>query len=748
MPVSALKVLCDECGIDWNVKIRLTTRKAGFIQELRLFYKMDEAKSKAGIVVRERRPTADASEGGNMLIDKDRELKAVLDLPDSSMTSDLRNALSAFPHRSDRYRYTFKQASTKSASLTNIKLCGLQCRHTGCVEITYIGVGHCKAHLAQDMKLRVCRSRKNNGNAGITIEAWSPESCVTASGLTFKPAEFICWYDGLWLESNVITELYGTDTAEFGMENTVRRADGTGFGFHDLLDDEDLSECRLLYTDAALLRSLGALCNECDPGDTPTADIVLDEDTSLWKIIAGPKGVRTGVEVSIDYTRRREFIARRRASNYRHGGNCGKTTGYEPCDYPWSGEMETEVAGVASCAQAPSCCPSLGTELQSESVSNRDLTANVIVSEATAMDPISSCSTSSPTVTVFRAGSARFGTHLRDTRSLAEVTSAVIVSGAGTNGAGSNWLTDVGRALVKNGKSGSKNKVSSKQRASCAAVKQYAANAAAEEKVARSRSSSKINVTGGHFSDWFANGGKADMAVGGEAGCQLSNGSPSIQPKARMSANGCDGLADERSGAKGRAEEQPNADLKHNIVFSILEEAVVGQTPTAMVAAGNAECSSRSVLARPVVRSAPSEPGKAVRAVMSECRVRLEVRSWMADKNTDSKFWNSRDILRAELNSRHSMVAVDGRTDKAGGNGDMGRLSSIADNKTSRSEGTQTGNEVTLCAGTSGDEVPEPESGGEARVDGHVRVDSTVQTVFSILEEHSECRSHSASAAL
>jgi hypothetical protein len=438
----------------------------------------------------------------------------------------------------------------------------------------------------------------------------------------FKPDEFICWYDGLLLDYSVRQKLYGMQTAEYGMENTIRRDDGSGFAHRDRMDGEDVSHFRELYTDAALLRSLGSLCNEADHGESPNAVCVFDQEANRFKIVAGKDGIRSGCEITIKYTGRIEEPGVARASVYQHD-DCGQTTGYVPADYPWSGDVEVE------------------STVLTDSVT-KGCKAGLAAVNETLMDCAVAPAASGGRPTV-RSGAVRIAAEEPLTGKLLQQDAA----------GGWGFMTS-GATLTK-------------PVASAAISRKRAGKAGRSEPLGGRTAGVGVNnlVRGGHFSDWIVNIDKTCMAVDGEAGCQLSADSISLQAEGRVSAKDCDDLISERSGISSGAGNHVTMVPADNIVFSILRDVPSRWSPHTG-ATDKALGGGVTATTAPALRRA-GLPGNANELTV-KCNARLEVRSWMADISTGCKFLNSRDLRTAEHATCIDKGVDVGRVAVAGGN--------------------------------------------------------------------------------
>jgi len=246
---------------------------------------------------------------------------------DNSCSSSISDACRG--HRfSSSLSYSMKYNGVTS---TPYPLIEVKCCH--CDIMTCIGAGYCSAHLREHCQLRVVRSRKNNCNAGLTIEAYNPDKGRDGTPVFDRPnkrkrGDRICQYNGLFLDGRAVDQVYPTGaTREYTMDHSLRLADGTSCLAIDVCQD-DVDDPRLpgivahMYIDAALLRSVGSLCNE---SRTPNAVVMRDPDDNMdWIFALRP--IMDGEEIDIGYTGHNDG---NKFTSYQHGKGVGMTAGLD-----------------------------------------------------------------------------------------------------------------------------------------------------------------------------------------------------------------------------------------------------------------------------------------------------------------------------------------------------------------------------------------------------------------------------------
>jgi hypothetical protein len=197
------------------------------------------------------------------------------------------------------------------------------------------------------MQLRIVRSELNNYNAGLTIQAFNPDKAAEGMRI-FKNKQFICEYRGLLLADEALKDIYGSGTTrEYAVQHSVIRSDGVRHLHIDEGVFEPDGNSVSLCQDAALYRSLGALCNEADP---PCARVIFDRKRDC-NIVVAVRDIYCYEEITVCYT-----DATRKSddplTNYSHADCSGNTMGLVNEDYPRSDNrsVASRVAGTVPTA--------------------------------------------------------------------------------------------------------------------------------------------------------------------------------------------------------------------------------------------------------------------------------------------------------------------------------------------------------------------------------------------------------------
>jgi len=245
--------------------------------------------------------------------------------------TSLNKTLSMYPNRSKTLSYAMSHSGKEFPRLPLIEVkCGF------CPVMTCIGAGYCREHLQQHLQLRIVRSRKNGGNAGLTVEAYNLDKHRKGE-YVFLQDERLFPYAGLLLEIEAGSSIYGNNGAcwEYALEHSVQLKDGSCCAHTDIdfSDKEDRALVKAnLVMDGAIFRSVGSLLN--DERNDPTCYVKHDPESDLdW--FHAKRNISMFTEMDFKYVDRKDSDSN---NNYVHGNGVGKTYGLCYEDYPIAGD--------------------------------------------------------------------------------------------------------------------------------------------------------------------------------------------------------------------------------------------------------------------------------------------------------------------------------------------------------------------------------------------------------------------------